>query len=207
MIHPNTELGRADERIGLGVFATRFIPKGTIVWVLDELDQRLTPERVRRLGRSYQGLLDRYGYKNAAGEIIVCWDFARWVNHCCEANAVSTPWDFDIAVRDIAPGEEITNDYAALNIAESFTCHCGLDTCRGTVRPEDFDVLADRWDLQVRDAIALVSAVPQPLWTWVRNRRLVRAAGRDPRRLPSVRSHRLDVPTRAPLRTAVARPT
>jgi len=32
MIHPDTELRLSNPRIGLGVFATHFIPKGTLTW-------------------------------------------------------------------------------------------------------------------------------------------------------------------------------
>ena len=167
MIHPDTELRRADERIGFGVFATRPIPKGTIVWVMDELDLRLSPARVRNLGAAYHQILDRYTYSNATGERILCWDLARFMNHCCEANVLSPGWEFDVAVRDIAAGEEITNDYGALNLDESFRCHCGLASCRGTVHPDDFERLADFWDDSVRAAFGEVRRVPQPLWALV----------------------------------------
>ncbi|MHC5084588.1 MAG: SET domain-containing protein, partial [Planctomycetota bacterium] len=33
MIHPDTELRKVNETIGYGVFATRHIPKGTILYV------------------------------------------------------------------------------------------------------------------------------------------------------------------------------
>lgn len=194
MIHPDTRLGHASDTIGLGVFATRPIPKGTILWALDDLDQRLSPVRVRRLGERYRALLDRYAFFNAEGEQIVCWDIARFVNHHCEANAISTGWHFDVAVRDIAPGDQICNDYGALNLEESFTCHCGSAVCRGNIRPEDFDRLSDVWDAQVRDAFPHVTRVPQPLWDFVSPKRLVIAAARDPRRAPSILRHRL-VPT------------
>jgi hypothetical protein len=204
MIHPDTRLGHASDVIGLGVFATRSIPKGTIVWALDDLDQRLSPVRVSRLGSRYQELLDRYAFVNAEGDRVVCWDIARFVNHSCEANAISTGWHFDIAVRDIAEGEEICNDYGALNLEESFTCHCRSHACRSQIHPDDFDRYTDAWDQQVRDAFPFVTRVPQPLWEFVSPRRLVVAAARDPRRAPSIRRHRLMVlPVVTPPRVAV----
>ena len=39
MIHPNTRLGFVNEEIGYGVFATALIPKGTIVYVKDDLER------------------------------------------------------------------------------------------------------------------------------------------------------------------------
>ena len=43
MMHPSTELRYINQQIGFGVFATKFIPKGTIVWALDPFDQILQP--------------------------------------------------------------------------------------------------------------------------------------------------------------------
>lgn len=48
MIHPDTELRFVTPDIGNGVFATRFIPKGTLTWVRDRLDQTFTPEDVEQ---------------------------------------------------------------------------------------------------------------------------------------------------------------
>jgi uncharacterized protein len=189
MIHPSSELRHVNDAIGVGVFATRDIPRGTIVWAMDELDQRISPSRLECLGARYEALLDRYAYVGPGGERILCWDLARFVNHSCDANSVSTGWDFDIAVRDIAAGEEITNDYGALNLERSFSCRCGATRCRRTVRPDDFEVLADAWDAQVRDAYPELLRVVQPLWKWIPHKRRVSAAARDPRRLPSIRRH------------------
>jgi hypothetical protein len=194
MIHPDTRLGHRSDEIGLGVFATRPIPKGTVLWALDDLDQRLSPVRVRRLGPRYHALLDRYAFVNAESERVLCSDIARFVNHSCEANAISTGWHFDVAVRDVAAGEEICNDYGALNLDESFTCHCGSRICRGTIHPEDFDRLWEGWDAQVRAAFPFVTKVPQPLWDLVSPKRQIVASARDPRRAPSIRSHRVRTP-------------
>ena len=205
LIHPATELRRASQEIGSGVFATARIPRGTIVWVLDRLDRMLSPAQVESLGSRYHVMLDLFSYLNARGARVLCWDLARWVNHSCDANALSTGWDFDIAVRDIEAGEEITNDYACLNLEESFTCHCKKPGCRGTVYPKDFDELADVWDQQVRDAFPDVARVEQPMWQWLPRQREVRAAMFDPTRLPSIRRHQMVVPPVPARRSASAR--
>jgi hypothetical protein len=49
MIHPDTELRFINEKIGHGVVATKFIPKGTITWVLDKLDRVFTSIRTATL--------------------------------------------------------------------------------------------------------------------------------------------------------------
>lgn len=49
-MHPNTEIQFVSEQVGVGVFATKFIPKGTIVWIKDDLDLMLTEEFIESLG-------------------------------------------------------------------------------------------------------------------------------------------------------------
>jgi hypothetical protein len=98
MLHPDTELRPVSEAVGLGVFATRPIPRGTIVWVLDDLDQRLGSARLAKLGPRYEAALERYGYVDARGGYVLCWDLARWVNHACDANVRSPGWEIDVAV-------------------------------------------------------------------------------------------------------------
>lgn len=46
-------------------------------------------------------------------------------------------YDFELAVHDIQPGEELTDDYGTLNIEESFDCYCMQAGCRGTIFPDD----------------------------------------------------------------------
>lgn len=190
MIHPDTELRPIDETIGLGVFATRRIPKGTIVWTLDALDQKLGPDQLRTLGPAYRKLVERYAYPNEFGHWILCWDLGRWVNHSCAPNALSTGWDFDLAVRDIEAGEQITNDYSALNLEAGFECLCGEATCRRRIRPADFEGLAPGWDEQVRSAAAVAANVEQPLWQWIANKVAVRSAFANPAKVPSILRHR-----------------
>lgn len=194
MIHPDTELRHVDHEIGLGVYATRLIPRGTITWVLDALDQRIAPERLASLGRLYRPLIDRYAYLNGHGERILCWDIGRFMNHSCDANTISTGWDFDLAIRDIQAGEQITNDYTLLNLEDSFPCACGAPGCRGTVssRPCDWDALTPLLDERVREACSDAARVEQRLWPWVQQKRAVRRAFLNPRLALSVAEHRFD---------------
>ena len=54
MIHPDTELRFINDKIGYGVVATKFIPKGTITWVLDKVDRFFTPSQVIQMDPLYQ---------------------------------------------------------------------------------------------------------------------------------------------------------
>ena len=71
MIHPHSELRFVSPEIGLGVFATQFIPKGTITWVFDPLDQIVTHAKSSRLPARLQRQLDIYSYQNGRGERIL----------------------------------------------------------------------------------------------------------------------------------------
>lgn len=48
-MHPDTEIRHLSEEVGVGVFATKLIPKGTIVWIKDELDIVLDEENIESL--------------------------------------------------------------------------------------------------------------------------------------------------------------
>lgn len=163
MLHPHTTLAWVDDTIGVGVVATRPIPRGTITWVRDPLDLTLTPEQVARLGPMYAEQLDRYGYMEADG-LVLCWDHGRFVNHHCEANCLAMDGaQFEVAVRDIEVGEQLTDEYGCLGITEPMPCRCGSPICRGVVRPDDgkrlYTWLRARFDAGMEQ----VGAVAQPL--------------------------------------------
>lgn len=58
MIHPKTELRFISKEVGYGVFATDFIPAGTITWVLDKLDREFLPEEFFAMDLVYQNIID-----------------------------------------------------------------------------------------------------------------------------------------------------
>lgn len=163
MMHPHTELRYIDEKIGFGVFATQLIPKGTITWALDELDQTLEPEAVQTLDEDRKKLVLKYSYRNQDGKYILCWDNGRYVNHSFHANCIGTAYEIEIAVRDIQPGEQLTDDYGSLNVDEPFECFPEQGTDRTRVMPGDLLQYADQWDAQVLDAFRYYNDVEQPL--------------------------------------------
>jgi hypothetical protein len=197
VIHPHTELRAIDDSIGHGLFATKRIPRGTITWTLDALDQRFSPERLAELGPDYTELMEHFAYPNGSGDLILCWDLARWMNHSCNPTALSTGWDIDFALRDIEAGEQLTTDYASLNVEASFECLCGEPSCRGTISAADFEPMAEGWDKKLREAAVLALSVDQPLWSWVANPDEVRAGCRNPETIPSILAHRAEVRPRS----------
>ncbi len=162
MIHPKTELKLISKEIGYGVVAKEFIPAGTITWVLDELDREFTPKDIDKMKPIYKNIVDTYCYRNNKGNFVLCWDYGRYVNHSFKSNCVSTAYDFEIAIRDIHPGEELTDDYGYLNVSEPFT---GVDegTERKTVYPDDLLNFHEVWDKQMLNVFHKIPKLEQPL--------------------------------------------
>lgn len=163
MIHPSTELRFVSARIGLGVFATEFIPAGTVTWALCDLDQTFSPARFDALPEITRKYLRKYTYVDAAGDRVLCGDDARFINHHCEATCLLVGARFEIAVRDIRAGDQLTDEYGALNIEEPFECYCGSAECRGRIHPTDLLRYASSWDAKVASVLPLLPTVPQPL--------------------------------------------
>ncbi len=163
MIHPHTRLQFINEAIGYGVYATAFIPKGAITYAQDPLESVVSSEEFARFTPSMQRIVERYSYRDAQGFRVLSWDLGKYVNHNCHCNTISTGYGFEIAIRDIYPGEEITDEYGIFNIEEPIQVTCGHEDCRGVVRREDFDEYYREWDEKIRPALALVASVEQPL--------------------------------------------
>jgi hypothetical protein len=162
MIHPDTELKFINDIIGYGVVAKKFIPKGTITWVQDELDQIFTPEKTESLSPLMQDYLETYCFTNGSGNRVLCWDNAKFVNHSFNSSCMSTAYDFEIAVRDIHPGEQLTDDYGYLNISEPFEV-VDEGTERKIVYPDDLLRYHEVWDKSIKDNLHAITQVSQPL--------------------------------------------
>jgi hypothetical protein len=163
MIHPDTELRFINDKIGYGVVATKFIPKGTITWVLDKLDRIFTPAQVKQMDPLYQEVLDKYTYRNPEGNYVLCWDNARFINHSSNSNCITTAYEFEIAVRDIQPGEELTDDYGYLNLEEPFEVVPEPGSNRHVIYPDDLLRYYPIWDEKLLSAFPQLDKVSQPL--------------------------------------------
>lgn len=162
MMHPDTEVRFINDVIGYGVVAKKFIPKGTITWVQDPLDRVLTVSEIEKMHAAVQDQVEKYAFRNNKGELILCWDLAKYVNHSFNANCLSSAYDFEVAVRDIHPGEQLTDDYGYLNISEPFKA-VDEGTGRDTVYPDDLLKYHEEWDRQLEDAFEDFDEVAQPL--------------------------------------------
>lgn len=163
MQHPNTELKFVSPEVGYGVFATQFIPAGTIVYARCSLDIAISPSSPLLADPAYRDLILKFAYTDSNGDYIICWDIGKYVNHCCHASAISTGYGFDIAVHDLQPGDEITNDYALFSFDEEMDLFCHFPDCRKNFTRQDFDHLHPYWDEQVKAALQKFNQVSQPL--------------------------------------------
>ncbi len=106
---------------GKGVFTKELVSKGTIAWIFTEgHDIRITREAHDALDQAYKDKLGRIGYLSPWTGLWVYPpddDPAQYTNHSDDNNlsvvfdeAIS-PEPYFVANRDIAKGEELTNNY------------------------------------------------------------------------------------------------
>lgn len=171
MIHPDTELRFINNVVGYGVVAKKLIPKGTITWVQDDLDIIYTPDDIKKINPVMLDYLETYCFTNNKGNKVLCWDNAKYVNHSFNSSCISTAYDFEIAIRDIHPGEQLTDDYGYLNVSEPFEAEDeGLD--RKVVYPDDILRYHTVWDNAVLNNLQniknteqkLLKFIPQDTW-------------------------------------------
>ena len=122
---------------GRGIFATEYIPRGTLVWkyvpgesVLEH-DEASLRARLQKLSTEDAiDLLEHiYVWEGAAIEIL---DDAKVWNHAADHNTGNHPDEEDgqgdglssYARRDIAAGEELTDDYATFGELPWFEAIC-----------------------------------------------------------------------------------
>ncbi len=100
---------------GVGVFAAEPIAAGARIWELEPRLDRLFPiSELDRLSPAAQAFARRYGY--LSGDDPTKWvlelDNGRFMNHSLQPNTRFDAPDGGYAIRDIAPGEELTCNYA-----------------------------------------------------------------------------------------------
>ena len=130
---------------GQGAFATRPIKRGTRI--IEYTGERISPEEADR--RYDDGGMGRHHTFLFSVDSKVCIDAAvdgndaRFINHSCAPNCEAVDERRRIyieAIRDIAPGEELTYDYQYERDGTEdekwekiYVCKCGAPTCRGTI--------------------------------------------------------------------------
>ncbi len=154
---------------GLGMFATRPFPAGARI---------LRRNHVREISdaaplRPDRGELPEHTDDVEGGRIVLLGFPDRHLNHCCDPSAYVRVIDgvhYIYARREIAAGEEITNDYGINGPGgDGVTCRCRAARCRGeahsdffrlppAIQAEYLPLLADWFVAEHRERIDAVRA-------------------------------------------------
>jgi len=124
---------------GFGIYASREIKKGELVFKGEERAQRIVTKRhVEKSWNENDKLhFRRYAYP-VSEELFIMWDEdpSGWApqNHSCDPNTAFDGLDV-FATRNIKKDEELTLDYAQFldENMEPFQCQCGSSNCRGLI--------------------------------------------------------------------------
>jgi SET domain-containing protein len=127
LINPIDEYAevKASDIHGLGLFTKKFITKGTIWWHARPQDVLIiTKKQFLILESSHntptmknfiEYLLTYSYYERDLDALVYCLDNSRYVNHSFYANSGASENENGfcaVAINDIRPGEEITEDYS-----------------------------------------------------------------------------------------------
>jgi len=124
---------------GYGIYATRDLETGTVVFKGEERAQRLVTLRhvEQYWSPEAQLLFRKYAYP-VSRSVFLLWDNepAEWApqNHSCDANTGYDGLNV-VTIKAVLEGEELTLDYGSFldEQMESFTCKCGASNCRGNI--------------------------------------------------------------------------
>jgi D-alanine-D-alanine ligase-like ATP-grasp enzyme len=133
-----------DAKSQYGMYAVHKVKAGEIIEAYEEQPHVLVSQThvKQNWNAEQQQWFSQYAYP-LSDEIFVSWSHEpeHWkpINHSCDPNAWLEGLNL-VARRKIAPGEEITMDYATFcneSMAE-FKCFCGARLCRKLIRGTDY---------------------------------------------------------------------
>ena len=174
MIIPLIKIKKTKNK-GKGVFASCFIPKGTITGVVcKKCKSYKSIKELTKLSKDRCKRILGHGFEGKEGKFIMPCDETIYLNHSCNANTLTIPeTELDVAVRDIKKGEEITYDYRMFYSGKfskkyyytNMHCKCGEKNCEGIINPKHppAKTLKSFWNKQTKSSIKLIKKVPQPL--------------------------------------------
>lgn len=133
-ISPKLEVRAAREKGGQGIFAREPIQVGELLLV--EGGVIIHAQQLSAVGHTFSIQVEE--------DCFICpihdQDPAYRINHSCNPNAGAVGQITFVALRDIAPGEEVCYDYAMTDGVpyDEFTYACGHPHCRGQVSGSDW---------------------------------------------------------------------
>lgn len=158
-LHPALIVKHTGDLRGRGLFATRKIAAGEVLWHdtsvedrsirIDELSK--LPEDQRKILLQYCWQLDDERIEGPLTTEELAQDASNIWNHSCDPNSWLVSDDKIVARYDISEGDEITCDYATwwsdqriFDIQMAGDCLCKSENCRGKLSSDDWK----RRDLQ-----------------------------------------------------------
>lgn len=130
---------RGNSISGYGIYATQSLAAGALIFQGETTPQRMVTRRyvMEHWNEVEKENFRRYAYP-ISSEVFLLWDNdpAAWApqNHSCDPNTAYDGLNV-VSLRSIAPGEELTLNYAAFlnEHMEPFPCTCGAPACRGWI--------------------------------------------------------------------------
>lgn len=124
---------------GFGIYASRHIKKGDLIFIGEGKSQRIITRRFvdRHWNEDEKMHFRRYAYP-VSRELFILWDEdpSEWApqNHSCDPNTAFDGLNV-VALKDIQAGQELTLDYATFldENMEPFECSCASSHCRGLI--------------------------------------------------------------------------
>jgi uncharacterized protein len=118
MLYVKTIIG-ASEIEGIGLFADEFIAKGTVIWKFTPgFDLKFTKQEIEKFPANVQKYLEKYAWlSKKSDKYCFSSDSGKYFNHSDNPNSLSAYYEDEEevvtkAIKDIYPGEEITDNYA-----------------------------------------------------------------------------------------------
>ncbi|MGI0141662.1 MAG: SET domain-containing protein [Candidatus Micrarchaeales archaeon] len=158
-------------KYGKGLFATQFIPKGTIIdsYSLCKKCGTYSKEELAKLSKKEHNFVIHHEQKTKAGlRAKYCDERLSYTNHSCNSNILESDEGFDIAIKDIKKGEEVTEDYRRYGSKKTHFvggCKCGGKNCIGRTAfmAPGSKKLQKFWNRKINAALRLIPSVKQPL--------------------------------------------
>jgi SET domain-containing protein len=144
-ISPKVVKGAPSAIEGRGLVAAAAIARDEIVaikggHIVDTSTLNALPERLRNSDVQIADGFHLVALEEAEYEPVML-----FLNHSCQPNVGFAGNIVLVAMRDVAPGEELTTDYALFDDYDGqMTCQCGRSSCRTTIGGRDWQ----RPDLQ-----------------------------------------------------------
>jgi len=142
-VSPRLQVREHQDKGGFGLFARSAIARDEVLVAWG--GPVLTLAEVQALPREEQGHTMQIDEDLYIGAVSMD-EPADYVNHSCDPNAGIHGQIVLVAMRAIAPGEEICFDYAMADGSafDEFECSCGAPHCRGHVTGNDWQ-LPELW--------------------------------------------------------------